>query len=71
MAYENVRSVIKAKGLSIRKVALSAGMAPQSLYAALNEREAFWPGWRKRVAEVLEIPEVELFNERSDDDEEI
>ena len=51
--------------LSTRQVALKADITPQGLYAAINGKCEFWPGWRKRVAEVLEVDEADLFEENS------
>lgn len=61
--YEKLSQEIKARGLSERQLAIAAGIVPQSLNAAMHGHVRFWPGWRRRVAEVLEMTEQELFPE--------
>ena len=61
--YQKLRDELWDRHLSVRQLALAAGMVPQSLYAAMSGRVPFWPGWRKRVAEVLEMDVDELFCE--------
>lgn len=61
--YSRLRSEIKNQNLSIRQVAIKAGIVPQALYAAINGRCEFWPGWRTRVANVMGVPEEDLFSE--------
>ena len=65
MKYLKLRKTMAEKNLSTRQVALKAGITPQGLYAAINGKCEFWPGWRKRVADALGVAEAELF----DDDE--
>ncbi len=61
MKYQKLREELKERKMSVRQLALSAGIIPQALYAALNGRAEFWPGYKKRVAEALGIPEADLF----------
>lgn len=62
MKYTALKNKIKEKNMSIREVAIKANIVPQGLYAAINGKCEFWPAWRKRVAEALEMPEAELFS---------
>ena len=63
MRYPELRKALKDKGMSIRKLAIEASIVPQSLYSAINGNTPFWPGWRKRVAEVLGVDEAVIFPE--------
>lgn len=67
--YSKLKEEISKQNLTIRKVALKANIVPASLYAAINGNVKFWPGWRKRVAEALEVDEAEIFAEDKENDE--
>lgn len=67
MKYTKLRKVMQERGISTRRLAIDAGIVPQSLYAALGGTAPFWPGWRKRVAEALGMSEEELFEEARDE----
>ena len=59
--YMNLRNELKKRNISIRKLALNAGIVPQSLYSAINGRSKFWPGWKKKVADSLKMDISDLF----------
>lgn len=59
--YDTLKTAIAKKQTTIRKIGLKTGIAPQDLYHAINGKKPFYPGWRKRVANALDIPEAELF----------
>ena len=59
--YQFLRKIINDKGMSVRQVAHSAGMASQLLYDAINGKKPFYPGWKKRVAAALGESVEELF----------
>lgn len=61
--YKTLRNVLAERKISVRRLAIDSGIVPQSLYAALNGRAEFWPGYKKRVAETLGMSELELFPE--------
>lgn len=63
MKYEKLERVMQERRISTRRLAIEAGIVPQSLYAAFSGKVEFWPGWRKRVAEALDMDEAELFEE--------
>lgn len=69
MGYKTLRRVMQERGISTRRLAIEAKIVPQSLYSALNGTSPFWPGWKKRVAEALEMDENELFKEANEDEE--
>lgn len=67
MKYKKLKRIMKERGISTRRLAIDAGIVPQSLYAALSGKVTFWPGWKKRVAAALQMDEAELFAEGEDE----
>lgn len=61
-------TVLKEKNLSKLQLALKAGIAPSDLYCALNGKKPFYPMWKSRISEYLQMNEDELFGEGSNDD---
>lgn len=57
---------LENRNMNLRQLALAADIVPQSLYAAIHGRVYFWPGWKKRVAEVLNMSVEELFEEQEE-----
>ena len=49
--------------MSVRQLAIKSDIIPQALYAAINGKVEFWPGWKKKVADALEMSVEELFEE--------
>ena len=68
MSFDTFRAELQRRGLSVNKVALMAEITPSALYAALSGNVRFYPGWKKRVAEVLQMDERELFEEVTGDE---
>ena len=63
MAYEKLQEVTRKKGLSTLQLAMDSKISPSSLYAALNDKIPFYPGWKSRVADTLGEPIEMLFPE--------
>lgn len=55
--------ILKEKGISKNQIAMQARINPADFYQAINGKKPFFPAWRARVAEVLNIQESELFPE--------
>ena len=64
--YENLIKLLEERGLTKYRLAKMSNISPQDLYTALNGYKPMYPGWRKRIAEALEIPENVLFLEREE-----
>ena len=64
-----LRSELKKRKMSILQLSFKASISSASLYAAVNGTIPFWPGWRSRVAEVLDMSEADLFPECDDHEE--
>lgn len=60
--YEKLISVLNARGISRYKLSKITGIHHPNLYNALNGKMPLHPGWKKRIAEALELPEEDLFN---------
>lgn len=68
MNYTKLMQELKNRNTNIRQLALAAGIVPQSLYAAVQGRVYFWPGWKNRVAKALDMDVQELFPEEENND---
>lgn len=64
--YEKVLKAIEEKGLTKHKVAYLMGINPADLYHALNGKKPMYPKYRKKLSEVLCVPEDELFVDGGD-----
>jgi predicted transcriptional regulator len=58
-----LEKILKERGISKNQIAMQARISPADFYQAINGNKPFFPAWRARVAEVLDIPEEELFKE--------
>lgn len=61
--YEKLREVIAEKGITTNRLARMTNIASQDLYNAYSGKKRIYPNWKKRIAEVLDVPEEELFEE--------
>ncbi len=57
----SLKKVRNEKGLSQLKLALMTGIAPGDISRIENDWLRPYPGWRKRLARALGVPESELF----------
>lgn len=64
MNTDKLRRELENRGMSVRQLAIKADIIPQALYAAMNGRTEFWLGWKKRVADALEMDVADLFSEQ-------
>lgn len=69
MAYIKLTNVLKERGMTKFKLSKLANIAEQDIYSAFNGRKPFYPNWRKRISEVLEVSETELFDDSGPLDE--
>ena len=58
-----LKKILKQKDISQRKLSQMSNITNQDLNQALNGKKPFFPAWRKRISEALNIPESELFPE--------
>ena len=61
-----VNELIKEKGYVKSHLANLAKIPQNDFYQATNGKKSFFPSWRKRLAEVLNMTEDELFPEYVD-----
>lgn len=64
--YEKLKSILEAKGITKYRLAKMSNISTQDMYSLLNGKKILYPNWKKRIAEALEMPEEELFEERSE-----
>jgi len=55
--------ILYRKRISQAKLARMAEMNPTDVNAMIHERRPAFPGWRKRIAAALNMPETEVFPE--------
>ena len=53
---------LNEKGISRLQLALKCQISPSDLYSAINGNKPFYPKWRKRISEYLEVDEQTLFD---------
>lgn len=58
-----IEETLKERKISGLQAAMRAGIAPSDFYQAINGKKPFFPAWRKRLSETLDMPEDELFPE--------
>jgi len=61
--YPYLKDAMKENGLSANRLALKSEISPSDLSQALNGKKPFFPGWRKRISQVLRTSEEILFPE--------
>ena len=61
--YRNLLNTLYDKHISRNQLAKMSDITPSDLYSALNGNKPMYPNWRKRIADALEMPEDELFEE--------
>lgn len=54
--------VLNEKGISKLQLALKCQISPSDLYNAINGNRPFYPKWRKKISEYLEVDEQILFD---------
>lgn len=62
-----LKRVRLARGLSLVKLCILTGIDPGNLSRLETGKIYPYPGWRKRIAAALQMPEEELFREVVDD----
>ncbi len=58
---EGLKNELERRNMSVRKLALTAGIIPQAVYACMKGRAYWWPGYRNKIAEALQMSESDLF----------
>lgn len=61
--YEVLIKAIEEKNISKAQLSRRADIAQSDFYMMLSGKRPAFPGWRKRIAEVLEMEEKILFPE--------
>ena len=58
-----LQQILKEREMSRLQLALKSNIAPSDLYSALSGKKPIYPGWKKRIAECLQVDEAELFGD--------
>lgn len=67
MYTNNLKQIMREKEVSGFELFRRTGIAPSTISGIVNKRILPFPGWRKRIAEALNVPESEIFSERTED----
>lgn len=67
LPYKKLREEMENQKISANKLSLKAMISPANFSQAINGKMPMFPGWRKRLAEALDIPQNELFPEEGDE----
>lgn len=60
-AKNNLRKIMKEKEISGLKLSKITDIAPATISGIVNNRLIPFAGWKKRISEALDVPEVEIF----------
>lgn len=60
---EKLKAEMARQGISGNRLAMKSLIAPSDFYNAIHGKKPWYPKWRNRVAEVLGVPESELFDD--------
>ncbi len=58
-----INDVLREKNISKAQAAKMADIPQNDFYQATNGKKTFFPAWRRRLAEALDLSEHELFPE--------
>ena len=53
--------ILKKRNISKLQLALCTQITPSDLYSAMNGKKPFYPKWRKKIADYMQIDEKVLF----------
>lgn len=54
--------ILKERKISKLQLALKCQITPSDLYSAINGNKPFYPKWRQKISQYLEIDEQILFD---------
>lgn len=60
---QRIKSACDERKIPISAMLMNANIQSGDFYSAVNGKRPFFPGWRKRIADVLGMSEAELFPE--------
>jgi len=62
----NLMEVLEKRKISRLQLALQAKVTPTDLYLAIAGKKPFYPAWKRRISEYLQINESELFGQQKE-----
>jgi hypothetical protein len=60
---QRVKLACDERNIPISTMLMNANIQSGDFYSAVNGKRPFFPGWRRRIADVLGMSETELFPE--------
>ena len=64
--YDRLITLLEERGITKYRLAKMSNIRPQDIYTALNGHKPLYPGWKKRIAMALDIPEELLFLDKEE-----
>jgi transcriptional regulator with XRE-family HTH domain len=61
MITNNLKSILKEKEMSQLELSRRTGIGHPTINGIVNCRIVPYPGWRKKIAKALDVPESKLF----------
>ncbi len=58
-----LEEILKEKQISKLQLALCTRITPSDLYSAFNGKKPFFPKWKRKIANFIQVDEAELFND--------
>ena len=63
MENKKLESILIERKVSRLQLALKIGINPSTLYDCIKGKREFYPAYKKKIAEYLEVDEANLFDE--------
>lgn len=63
MKYSKLETLLYVRRISKMQLAMRTGINPSALYDAINGKRQFYDGYKRKIAEFLEVDEEYLFSE--------
>lgn len=61
MAKNKLYQILNEHSISVNQLSFMSRIASADLYSALSGKKPFYPNWKKRIAEALDMSVEELF----------
>lgn len=59
----NLNAILKERGISQLELSRNTRISPSDINQVINGKKYCFPGWKKRIADFLEIEEETIFEE--------
>lgn len=63
MKYSKLEKMMVEKNITRYRLAKVTGIAPSDIYSALNGNRKMYSGWKKRIADALDVKISDIFDD--------